>query len=124
MKTLIPTITIYSQDIELEFGIEKSTKLIMWRGKSQTREGVELLNQEKQIRTVGEMENYKYLALLEEDNDQTSNDERKKRTIEYLIRTGKQLETKFCNRNLKKEINTCAVLFVLYSEPFLEWTKE
>ena len=36
----------------------------------------------------------------------------------------KLLETKLYCRELIKGINTCAVLFVRYSEPFLKWTKE
>ena len=43
---------------------------------------------------------------------------------EYLKVTRKRLETKLCNRNLIKGINTCAVTLVRYSGPFLKCTRE
>ena len=58
-ETLIQTIRIYSQDIEMEFGIEKCTMLIMKSGKRQLT-GVELPNQKK-TRTLREKETCKYL---------------------------------------------------------------
>ena len=57
---------IYSQDIVVEFGIEKCTTLIMKSGKEQMTEGIELPNQEK-IRTLEEKETYNYLKILEAD---------------------------------------------------------
>ena len=50
----------------MEFGIEKCAMLIMKKGKKQTTEGIELLNQEN-IRTHGEKETYLYLGILEAD---------------------------------------------------------
>ena len=50
LQTLIQTIRIYSQDIGMEFGIEKCATLII-RGKRQMREGIELPNQEKSERS-------------------------------------------------------------------------
>ena len=43
----------YSQDIEMEFGIEKCAMLIMKRGRRGTTEGIEPQNQ-KSIKTLGE----------------------------------------------------------------------
>ena len=57
LKTLIHAVRIYSQDIGMEFGIEKCTVLIMKSGKWHMTEGMELRNQEK-IRTFGEKEAY------------------------------------------------------------------
>ena len=55
LETLIQTIRIYTQDIGMEFGIEKCAMLV-----KKITEGIELLSQEK-IRTLGEKEHYKYL---------------------------------------------------------------
>ena len=66
LETLIQAARIYSQDIGMEFGIEKCAILIMRSGKRHTTEGIELPNQEK-IRILGEKENYKYLGVLEAD---------------------------------------------------------
>ena len=40
-ETLIQTVRIYSQNIGMEFGIEKFTMLIMKSGKRETEEGIE-----------------------------------------------------------------------------------
>ena len=47
LETLIHTVTIYSQDIGMEFGIEKCATLVMKSGKRHTTDGIELPNQEK-----------------------------------------------------------------------------
>ena len=49
LETLIQAVSIYSEDIGMEFGIEKSSMLIMKNGKT---EGIELPNKEKKIRTL------------------------------------------------------------------------
>ena len=58
LETLIHAGRIYSQDIVMEFGIEKCTMLVMKNGKRQMTDGMELPNQEK-MRTLGEKETYK-----------------------------------------------------------------
>ena len=66
LETLIHTIRIYSQDIGMEFGIEKCTLLVMKSGKRHLTDGIEPPNQDK-IRTLAENETYKYLGILEAD---------------------------------------------------------
>ena len=66
LETLIYTIRIYSQDIGMEFGIEKCALLVMKSGKQHLTDGIELPNQDK-IRTLAENETYKYLGILEAD---------------------------------------------------------
>ena len=81
-------------------------------------DGMELPNQDK-IRTLGEKETYKYLGILEAD---TIKQEKMKEKIKkgYFRRTRKLLETKLCNRNLIKGINTWAVPIVSHSSHFLK----
>ena len=50
----------------MEFGIEKSAKLVMKRGKRYLTDGMDLPNQDK-IWTLGEKKTYKYLDILEAD---------------------------------------------------------
>ena len=57
---------IYINDIGMEFGMKKSAILIKKSRKRQMTKGIELPNQEK-IRTVGEVETYKYMGILEVD---------------------------------------------------------
>ena len=66
LETLIHTVRIYSQDIRMEFGIEKCALLVMKSGKRHLTDGIELLNQDK-IRTLAENETYKYLEILKAD---------------------------------------------------------
>ena len=122
LETLIQTIRIYSQDIEIEFGIEKCAMLIMKSRKRQIMERKELPNQEG-IRTLREKENYKYLGILNSDTIKQVEMKEKLRN-EFLRKMKKLLETKFCSRNLTKRINTRAVLLVSYMRPFLKWTRE
>ena len=61
LETLIQAVK-YCQDIEMEFGIEKYNILIIKSWKRYKNEGMELPNQEK-IKTLGEKETYKYLAV-------------------------------------------------------------
>ena len=66
LETLIHAVSIHSQDIGMEFGIEKCTMLVMKSDKRHLNDGMELPNQDK-IRTLGEKEMYKYLGILEAD---------------------------------------------------------
>ena len=66
LESLLQTVWIYSQDIGMEFGIEKYAMLVMKSDKLHITEGVEQLNQVV-IRTLWEKETYKYLGILEVD---------------------------------------------------------
>ena len=107
LETLIHAIKIYSQDIGMEFGIEKCPMIVMKSGKRHLTDGMELPNQDK-IRMLGEKETCKYLGILEADTiKQVEMKEKIKK--EYLRRTKKLLEAKLCSRNFIKKINTWAV---------------
>ena len=62
-ETLIQAMRIYSQDIGMEFSIEKYAMLMMRNGKRHMTERIELPNQEK-IKMLGEKETSKYLGIL------------------------------------------------------------
>ena len=110
LDTLIHAVRIYSQDIGMEFGIEKYAMLVMKSGKRYLTDGMELSNQDK-IRTLAENETHKYLGILEVDNIKQV-EMKDKIQKEYLTRTRKLLETKLSCRNLRKGINTWAVPLV------------
>ena len=130
LETLIHTVKIYSQDIGMEFGIEKCALLVMKSGKRHLTDGIELPNQDK-IRTLAENETYKYLGILEA-NTIKQVEMKNKIQKEYLRRTRKLLETKLNNENLIKGINTWAVPSLHTRDPFSsrpdmnldKWTKE
>ena len=122
LEIIIHAVRIYSQDIGMEFGIEKCAMLVMKSGKRHMTDGMELPIHDR-IRTLEENETYKYLGILEAD---TIKQVQMKDMIrnEYLKRTRKLLETKLSSRNLIKGINNWAVPLVRYSGPFLKWTRE
>ena len=66
LETLTHAPRIYSQDIGMEFGIEKFAMLEMKSGKQHFTDGMELPNQDK-IRTLEEKETYKHLGILKAD---------------------------------------------------------
>ena len=66
LETLIHTVRIYSQDIGMEFGIEKCVMLVMKSDKRQLTDGMKLPNKDN-IKTLAENETYKYLGILEAD---------------------------------------------------------
>ena len=122
LETLIHAVRIYSQDIGMEFGIEKCDMLVVKSGKRHLTNRMELPNQDK-IRMLREKETYKYLGILEADTiKQVEMKDKIKK--EYLRRTRKLHETKLSGRNFFKGINTWAVPLIRYSGPFLKWTRE
>ena len=66
LESLIHTVRIYSQDIGMEFGIEKCAMLVMKSSKRHLMDEMELPNQDK-TRTFRGKETYKYLGVLEVD---------------------------------------------------------
>ena len=98
LETLIHPVRTYSQDIGIEFGIEKCAMLVMKSSKRHMTDGMELPNQDK-IRTLADNETYKYLDILEADTIKQV-EMKDKIQKEYLIRTRKLLETKLSSRNL------------------------
>ena len=115
LETLIHAVKIYSQDIGMEFGIEKCAMLVMKSDKRNLTDGLELPNQDK-IRTLEENETYKFLEADTIKQVQMKDKIQK----EYLRGTRKLFETKVSRRNLIKGINTWAVPLVRYSGPFLK----
>ena len=103
LETLIHAVRMYSQDIGMEFGMDKYAMYVMKSGKQHMTDGMELPNHDK-IRTLGENETYKYLGILEVDTIKQVQMKDKIRT-EYLMRTKKLLEIKLSSRNLIKGIN-------------------
>ena len=57
LETLIHTVRIYSQDIGMEFGIEKYAMLVIKSGKGHRMDGMKLPNQDKISKSTKELEN-------------------------------------------------------------------
>ena len=103
LETLIHAVRTSSQDIGMEFRIEKCATLVGKSNKRHITDGMELTNQDKS-RTLAENETYKYLAILRAD---TIKQVQMKDKIqkEYCRRTRRLLETRLSRRNLIEGIN-------------------
>ena len=66
LETLIQAVRIYSQDIRIEFGIEKCSMVVMKSSKRHLTDGMKLPNHDK-IKMLGEKKMFKYLSILEAD---------------------------------------------------------
>ena len=129
LETQIHTVRIYSQDIGIEFGIEKCALIVMKSGKPHLTDRIELPNQDM-IRTFAENETCKYLGIFEADTIKQV-EIKNKIQKEYPRRTRNLLEAKLYSRNLIKGIDTWAVSSWDTRDPFSngpenldKWTKE
>ena len=66
LDSLVQKVRVFSEDIGMEFGIEKGAMLVMEKGKIVKSVGIELPD-DKDIKSLQEGESYKYLGILEED---------------------------------------------------------
>ena len=66
LDCLIQTTRIFSEDIGMQFGIDKCAMLVMKKGKIVKSDGIQLPNG-KVVISLEEGESYKYLGVLEAD---------------------------------------------------------
>ncbi|XP_029643373.1 uncharacterized protein LOC115217830 [Octopus sinensis] len=88
LESLVRTIHVFSNDVGMEFGIEKCATLKMKRGRSKRSQEIEMLNGQ----TMGAVEKgqwYKYLGILEAD--EIKNEETKQITSREHTRRGRKL---------------------------------
>ena len=64
--SLVQTVRGFSEEIEMEFGLEKCAMLVMEKGKIVKSIGIELPDG-KVIKSLQEGKSYKYLEILEAD---------------------------------------------------------
>ena len=121
LDSLVQTVRVFSEDIGMEFGIEKSTTLVMEKGKIVKSVDIELPDG-KVIKSLQEGESYKYLGILEADKFL---EEKMKLNIlkEYIRRLRKVLKSKLSGGNLVRGVNTWAVCLIRYSAAFVSWRK-
>ena len=122
VDTLLNTVRVFSQDIGMQFGINKCAILVLKRGKVVRCEGIEIPNNQV-IKSLGEGERYKYLGMLEADG--VKHMEMKENvTKEYYRRVRKILKSKLNGGNVINAINTRAVAIIRYGAGIIKWTKE
>ena len=121
MDSLVQTVRVFSEDIGIEFGIEKCAMLVMEKGKIVESVGVELPDG-KVIKSLQEGESYKYLGILEADK---CLEEKMKLNVskEYIERLRKVLKSKLNGGNLVRGVNSWAVSLLRYSAAFVSLRK-
>ena len=98
MDSLVQTVRIFSDEIGMEFGIEKCAMLVMEKGKIVKSVAIELPDG-KVIKSLQEGESCKYLGILEADKFL---EEKMKLNVskEYTSRLRKVLKSKLNGGNL------------------------
>ena len=121
LDLLVQTVCVFSEDIGMEFGIEKCAMLVTEKGKIVKSVGIKF-SDGKAIKLFQEGESYKYLGILEADKFL---DEKMKLSVskEYIRRIRKVLKSKLNGGNLVHRLNTWAVSLLRYSAAFAGRTK-
>ena len=96
LDSLVKAVRVFSEDIGMEFGIEKCAMLVMEKGKIVKPVGIELPDG-KVIKSLQEGESYKYLGILDADKFL---EEKMKFNVskEYIRRLRKVLKSKLSGR--------------------------
>jgi hypothetical protein len=121
LESLLNTVKIFSDTIEMEFGLEKCATLSIQRGEIKQAQGIELPNKQT-IRSLNLEESYKYLGILQADNIKHMQVKRKT-TTEYLKRVRKVLKSKLNGGNTIRAINSWAVPVIRYTAGIVDWTQ-
>ena len=119
LERLVEIVHIYSKDIGMEFGLDKSGMLVIRKGVKVRSVKIELLDGE--VITKLDEKGYKYLGILQSD---TVMEKQMKGKIirEYFRRLKLLLKSKLHSGNLIKTINMWAVAVVRYSAGVVGWT--
>ena len=121
LDSLVQTVRVFSEDIGMEFGIEKCAMLVMEKGKIVKSVGMELPDG-KVIKSLQEGESYKYLGILGADKFL---EERMNLNVskEYIRSLRKVLKSKLNGGNLVHGVNAWAASLLRYSAAFFRWRK-
>ncbi|XP_067942810.1 uncharacterized protein [Watersipora subatra] len=122
IDTLIQTVRIFSDDIGMEFGLDKCATITMIRGKLTGRGKKKKKPKETEIHELEDNESYKYLGVMKADDIKQS-EMKAKMKKEYIHRLIKVLKSKLTAGNLITAINTWAVSLYRYGAKLIQWTK-
>lgn len=122
LESLMNTVRIYSNDMRMEFGIEKCAVVMLKRGKLSESDDLVIDNYDP-IRSINGNSSYKYLGILEGE-DVKHQAMKDSTTTEYFRRVRKVLKTKLNSGNITKAINTWAVALFRYGSGVIKWNKQ
>ena len=119
MNGLLKTVKMFSDDIHMEFGLDKCAKATFKPGKKVQSEGIHLA-EDCVIQELEPEGLYQYLGI--EEGDGVEHQKMKKRLQkEYKRRIKLVLKSELNARNKIKAINTLAVPVVTYSYGIITW---
>ena len=112
---------VFSEDIGMDFGIEKCAMLVIEKGKILKSVGIELPDG-KVITSLQEGQSYKYLGILE--SDKFLGEEMKlKVSKKYFKRLKEVLKSNLNDRNLVQGVNTWRASLLKYAAALIIWRK-
>ena len=117
LDSLVQTVSCFSEDMGIEFGIEKCATLVMEKGKIVKSVGIELPD-DKVIKSLQKGESYKYLEILEVDK-YLEGKMKLNVSKKYIRRIRKVLKSKLNGGNLVQGVNTWGVSLLRYSAAFV-----
>ena len=122
LDSVVQTVRVISDDIGMEFGIQKCAVVAIRRGRMVENEGIDLPNGEN-IKSLDENEGYKYLGILECDKLKSGKMKEMFRN-EYFRRMKNILKSKLNAGNIAKAVNSRAVSIIKYGAGIIEWIKK
>ena len=119
IDSLVQTVHLFSEDIGMQFGLNKCGVLVLKRGKIVKQNGITLPNGQmmKEVDESG----YKYLGIVEMDKIKET-EMKDKFASEYKRRLKLVLKSKLNGKNKILAINTWAVSVLRYGAGILKWT--
>ena len=121
MRSLITTTEKFSEDICMEFGVEKCKMLNIQKGKVQISEEFQLTNGSA-IGVMDEGDVYKYLGFAQARRIEHTT-VKKQLENTYKKRMESILKTQLNGKNKIKAINTYAIPVLTYSLGIIKWTQ-
>ena len=116
LESLIQTVRVFSNDIGMEFEVEKRAVLTMKKGKMANSDGIALPNKTT-IKGLKDGDSYKYLGVIQA-GVMKHHEMKEKVKTEYYRRVRKILQTKLNGGNIITSINTWAISLLRYLLPF------
>ena len=119
LEGLLQTVKSFSDDIGMEFSLDKCAKATFKRGKMINSSNI-MLNDNTIIKELEQGGAYKYLSVRESKGIQHSN-MKEKIQKECIRRIRSIMKTELNSRNSITAINTLAILVVTYSFNIINW---
>ena len=123
LQSLIAIVKQFTDDIRMEFGIEKCAKITLIRGRRVETGDMPLSDEEVSIKELTNESTYKYLGMIENDSI-SHNVMKEKAKTEYKHRLRLIMKSELNAKNKMEAINTLAIPVLRYSFGIINWKIE